>query len=447
MSQKIAILGAGIAGISAAYHAQQKYPNDEVVIYEKESFWGGLCGGFELDSILGKFWFDHFVHLSFASDPYVKDNFNRSATPILHTPDPINYYKNIQIKHPAQNNLYPLDPEIKVKIIKDMLKNVYEIPTEKREAKNFEQWLKFQYGDYFAEHFPMAYTRKYWTTEAKNLSVSWVGDRLYRPNIEEILYGAMSNNTPCTYYAKEQRYPKCGQYRSFFKLFANQCHILYNYEVSSIDMESKTLTFKTGDSKHFDKIISTLPLPSLPNLIVQCPKNIQEAKKDLFATSGAIVSLGFNKKIAVKNLWFYIYDEDILPSRVYSPSNKSPANAPKNCSSLQAEIYFSPLKPINALDSKLKKLSEEQIKKFFLEHTIEKFIKMGLCKESDIIAKDVRILPYANVIFTHQMEEKRQIIADYLSSIGLLSCGRFGEWDYFWSDQSFLSGKKAGQAI
>ena len=36
----------------------------------------------------------------------------------------------------------------------------------------------------------------------------------------------------------------------------------------------------------------------------------------------------------------YIYDEDIPPARVYSPSLKSADNAPAGCSSLQAEIFF-----------------------------------------------------------------------------------------------------------
>jgi len=31
--------------------------------------------------------------------------------------------------------------------------------------------------------------------------------------------------------------------------------------------------------------------------------------------------------------------------------------------------------------------------------------------------------------------------------MNIKSCGRFGEWDYLWSDQSFMSGKKAADKI
>lgn len=50
--------------------------------------------------------------------------------------------------------------------------------------------------------------------------------------------------------------------------------------------------------------------------------------------------MGFKKPNVAQNLWFYIYDEDIPPARVYSPSLKSPDNAPEGCSSLQAEIFY-----------------------------------------------------------------------------------------------------------
>jgi hypothetical protein len=38
------------------------------------------------------------------------------------------------------------------------------------------------------------------------------------------------------------------------------------------------------------------------------------------------------------------------------------------------------------------------------------------------------------------MESNRQIVIDYLNSMNIKSIGRFGEWDYLWSNQSFMSG-------
>lgn len=267
MKNKIIILGAGIAGISAAYHAKEKYPKAEVIVFEKTNDWGGLCGGFYVSSPLGRFWFDNAVHLSFTSEEYVQKLFHSSSKPICHIPDPINYYKGIWIKHPAQNNLFPLNAKEKTLALKDMIEN----HNSKKNLTNFEEWLKAQYGNYFSENFPMKYTKKYWTTEAKNLSTTWVESRFYTPNLEEILYGAMSTDTPNTYYAQKMCYPKEGQYRSFFKSLAYQANIIYNKNIIKIDTHNQNIICADGSIETYSTLISTLPIPEVIKMIQPPP--------------------------------------------------------------------------------------------------------------------------------------------------------------------------------
>lgn len=38
-----------------------------------------------------------------------------------------------------------------------------------------------------------------------------------------------------------------------------------------------------------------------------------------FRENGVMVSIGLNKSITSPTPWFYIYDEDIWPARVYAP--------------------------------------------------------------------------------------------------------------------------------
>ena len=68
---------------------------------------------------------------------------------------------------------------------------------------------------------------------------------------------------------------------------------------------------------------------------------------------------------------------------------------------------------------------------------------MNLCKEEDILFMDYRLLPYGNVIFYKGMEQKRDILKEYLKEQQVKLIGRFGEWDYLWSYQSYLSGYRA----
>ncbi|MFV8336869.1 protoporphyrinogen/coproporphyrinogen oxidase [Flavobacterium sp. RSP29] len=419
------ILGAGIAGIAASYELKQN--NIDSIILEKNNNWGGLLDNFSIDG----FRFDKFIHLSFAKDDYVNAVFFK--TPLIkHKPLSSNYYKGNWLKHPAQNNLYPLIEDEKNRIIQDFKKRKdFDIS----KINNYEEWLRLQYGNYFAENFPMVYTEKYWTVEAHKLETKWVGERMYKPTLEEIENGCNTDFTPSTYYAKEMRYPVKGGYKSFLDPMVKEVKIKTNSEVLEIDCDLKKIVLTSGDVFNYDNLISSLPLTEICKLIKDIPERVLNASEKLNYTSGYLISLGFNKPDIADKLWFYIYDKDILPARVYSPSLKSPDNAPEGCSSLQAEIYFNKNDKFKLTVSKI------------LEETIEQFIKMGLFKKEDLLVQDIRTEKYANVIFDHHIYENRKIVTDYLLDNNIISVGRFGEWDYFWSDQSMLSGRDGARKL
>ncbi len=414
------ILGAGISGIAAAY--ELKNNKLDSIIFEKNNNWGGLLDNFTIDG----FRFDKFVHLSFANDEYVNDIFFKTPF-IKHDPISSNYYKGYWLKHPAQNNLFPLKKEEQNKIITDF-KNKREIDDVKN-INDYEEWLRLQYGDYFAENFPMIYTEKYWTVNARKLETKWIGDRMYKPSLDEIENGCKTDITPNTYYAKEMRYPQKGGYKAFLNSMVEHLDIRTNSLVKEIDLKIKKITLSDNSEYYFDNLISSIPLPEICKIIKDIPLDVVEASNKLNYTSGYLVSLGFNKPDVMNKLWFYIYDKDILTSRVYSPSMKSSDNVPKGTSSLQAEIYYNKGEKMSKPDQEI------------LDETIADFIQMGLFKKEDVIVRDIRTEKYANVIFDHNIYENRKIVLDFLENNNLISVGRFGEWEYFWSDQSLISGR------
>ena len=417
------ILGSGIAGISAGYHLQKK--GEKVVIYEKDNDWGGLCGNFTIDG----FRFDKFVHFTFTDDAYIKNIFENSSPLFEHPSISSNYYKGYWLKHPAQNNLAPLSTDEKIKIIDDFVNRPNK---EVSEIKDYSEWLKVQYGNYFAKNFPFRYTRKYWGLEPNELETKWVGNRMHSPSLEEILKGAFEQQEENFYYTKFMRYPKKGGFRSILDACRKGLDIKFNKEAVKINSESKTVTFKDGTTETYERLISSLPLPEIVDMIVDCPEFVKKAGHNLHNTCGYMLSLGFKRPDVAKHLWFYIYDEDILASRVYSPSLKSPDNVPEGCSSLQAEIFFDWGKYKKGLDVP----SKEEV----LKNTIEKLVGMGLFTEDEIVVKDIRFEKYANVTFDKDIYKNRQIVLDYLKNIGIESIGRFGKWDYLWTYQAFESG-------
>ncbi len=412
----IAILGAGIAGLGAALKAREL--GREAVLYEARPSAGGLLDNFCIDG----YRFDRAVHLSFATEPKVREIFD--ATPsITHPSDSYCFEESRWLKHPVQNNLYPLPPVERQTLIQSYLERPADAGT------TYEDWLRHQYGDGIAERFPIKYTQKYWATPAADLSTTWIGNRMRRSEIGEVLFGAFTSDTPNTYYTKEMRYPEKGGYRAFIEPLIAASRIEVDHAAVRIDCASKQVEFNDGTVIEYKQLVSTLPLPRLVALIQDAPAHVVTAAAGLKATSIDLISVGIRKNV-VKDLWFYIYDDDILASRAYSPSVKSPENAPLGTSSMQFEIYSR---------GEQSRYTRDELK----ENTLYALEKMGICTKEDVVFVDHRFLEFGNVIFDLGMEEKRAVVLNWLGELGIASCGRFGEWDYLWSNQSLLSGYAA----
>ena len=413
--QKVVILGAGVTGLVISYYLKQH--GVKSIILEKLNQPGGLSRSFEIQN----YFFDYGGHCSFAKDVTIRKMLEEDVNYYVSTAIAYNYKKEHWIKHPVQNNLRVLSSDEKILILEDFINRVKE-----KDVNNYEQWLECSYGKYFTENYPTLYTRKYWTVEPSQLETKWIGPRMYQPNLHEVLKGVFEQETPNIHYSNEIRYPKEGGFDVFLKSMINQSDIQLNSEVKEINSDKRIVTLTNGKMLKYKYLISTIPLPEMNSMIFDLNQEVKESMTNLNYTSLVLVSLGIKKLCNIPASTFYIYDEDILPSRVYSPSIMGGHG--NNHVSLQAEVYFSKFKPLD--------MSLEYIK----EQTIEQLIKMGVFLREDLEVADVRFEKYANIIFTPDIYKNRKKIHSMLESKEIYYAGRFADWDYLWTDQSMLSG-------
>jgi protoporphyrinogen oxidase len=230
------------------------------------------------------------------------------------------------------------------------------------------------------------------------------------------------------------RYPGGnGGYETFLRpLVRNEgVSIEYNKKAIKVNLAEKYVQFSDGTRCTYKKLASSIPLPELVKIMEPAPLDIKAKAEKLKASKISIVSIGFNKPDIAKYLWFYIYDKGIMAARVNCPGIKSRDNVPPGCSSMQFEIYHHPDEVIN--------------REAVINDTLRALQKMKICNEEDILFTDYRMLPYGNVLFLHNMEQERDCIKAHIQNYGIDLIGRFGEWDYLWSDQSYLSGKMKGE--
>lgn len=419
----LTVLGAGVAGLSAAYRAREASYSVDVFEAAKEP--GGLLAGFSVED----FRFDRAVHLSFATEPEVREIFDR--TPYrTHRPESLNWDNGHWLRHPAQNNMFSLDAKDKVTLIKGLADRPI-----KESISDYRDWLEQQYGVPIAERWPLRYTRKYWRMDASELGIDWVGSRMRSADIGEVLEGAFSDSDRNTYYIKEMRYPEEGGYFSFIEPLVEGLDIHFEHRAKSIRLTDRSIEFANGQTAKFDRLVSTLPLPQLARMIPEVPQGLKEASQELIATQIDLISVGFARADVPPSLWFYIYDEDIEAARAYSPSWKSPSNAPAGTSSLQFEIYSLPGEDI------------DRNPEYLIENTRYAIEKMGLASADEILFLHHTRLPFGNVVFKKGMETTRDSILEWLSEEGIESAGRFGEWGYLWSNQAFMSGRASAERL
>lgn len=418
----------GGCGAANRLHADGLRP----VIYDQHLYHGGHTASVEQP---GGFIFDKGPHISYTKNPRIQELFADSVDQKYETIQIYlnNYWRGHWPTHPVQLHLRGVPDDVAIKVITDF---VAEQQAGEREITNYEDWLVASFGRAFAEQFPMQYTRKYHLTEAKNLTTDWLGPRIYRPNLEEVLRGAISSAAPNIHpYIDHFRYPTRGGFVSYLQKFVRKGELKLGHEVVSLDPRAKELTFRNGVRARYDAVVSSIPLPSLIPLIVGAPPEVREATGRLACTTCILVNIGVNRAALSKAHMTYFYDQDICFTRLGFPHMLSPNNAPAGKGSIQAEVYFS---------SKYRPFTgnpEDQI-----APVIRDLRRCGLLQEDDeILYQGAEQLPYAFVTFDHERSAALKIVHGYLDEIGVAYCGRFGDWGYLWTDESFLSGERAAE--
>jgi protoporphyrinogen oxidase len=424
----IVILGSGMGGFGAAYrfHAEGITP----VMYDKNAYHGGHTASFQG----GGFIFDQGPHISFTKDSRIQDLFADSVDQMYETMqlNANNYWRGYWPQHPAQLHLHGLPEDVIVKVISDFAE---QRQAPERPIRNYADWLLASFGRTFAELFPMQYTQKYHLTTADNMSTDWLGPRIYRPSLEEVLRGAISPSAPTVHYISHFRYPRAGGFVSYLKKFIPLGNLKLNHELIAIDPRMRQLRFSNGVVSNYDVLVSSVPLPDLIRMIHGAPQDVRDAARRLACSTCVLVNVGVNRDDLSKSQLTYIYDDDICFTRLSFPHMFSGNNVPKGLGSIQAEVYFSDkYKPLTGAPED------------WIEPVIRDLRRMGLILEEDqVVFRSARFLKYANIIFDLERAGALKTVHGYLDDLGIAYCGRYGDWGYMWTDESFKSGEQAAE--
>ena len=418
-----------MAGFGAAHrlHGEGITP----VMYDKNSYYGGHTTSVHYDA---GFVFDIGPHISFTKDPRIQEIL---ADSVDHKYETLqislnNYWRGYWPRHPVQTHLHGLPEDVVVKVIADF---VEERQGPERPINNYADWLLASFGRTLAELFPMQYTKKYHLTTADNMTTDWLGPRIYRPSLEEVLRGALSPSSGHVHYITHFRYPTQGGFVSYLNKFVPLGNLKLGHGLVSIDPRGRLLSFSNGHRASYDTLVSSVPLPDLIPMIQDAPADVLDAAGRLACSTCVLVNVGVDRADLSNEHMTYFYDDDICFTRLCFPHMLSRNNAPEGTGNVQAEVYFS---------KKYRPLKEAP--EAWIEPVINDLRRCGILRDSDkILMGAARLLPYANIIFDLDRTAALKTVHGYLDDLGIAYCGRYGDWGYMWTDESFKSGELAAE--
>lgn len=430
-SVPVAVLGSGMAAMGAAHTLRAA--GRDAVCFDAKSYAGGHTATFDAGR---GFLFDDGPHLSFTGDERIAGIFadavdGRFRTVQAHID---NVWRGHRVRHPVQLNLHGLPPELVVDVVADF---VAESTGPDRVVGHYADWLVASYGRTFAETFPMVYGRKYHTTEPENVTTEWLGPRMYRPDLAEMLSGALNAPREHKHYVTEFRYPEHGGFGAYLAGLRRGLDVRLDHRVVGIDPAAGRVRFADGSEVTAEAIISSIPLPSLVPLVDGAPETVLAAAAALSWSSAMVVNVGVAREDLSPAHITYYYDPDVVFPRLNFPHMLSPHVVPVGAGAIQAEVYHSHrYRPLRETPDEV------------IQRVLTDLRRVGVLREDDeILVAEARNIEYANIIWDHQRADAVATVHAWLADVGIARCGRYGDWDHAWTDEAYLSGERAAAEV
>ncbi|MBL7897186.1 MAG: FAD-dependent oxidoreductase, partial [Crocinitomicaceae bacterium] len=419
--KKIAVIGAGPAGITAAY--QLTKAGFEVHVYESSDRVGGLSKTIEL-------WnqkVDLGPHRFFSNDSKVNKVWLEVVGKDYKMVDRLTriYYKKKFYFYP----LKPFDALFKLGIgtafICVMSYFKQRIAPTKQDG-SFETWVIGRFGYRLYSIFFKTYSEKLWGISCKELDEDFAAQRIKKLSLFEAVKNAIfkSKKNKHKTLVDQFAYPIGGtgmvyeRMKEFVEKNGGQVYLNTPIEkVISANNTATSIQKKNGEIIAYDHMISSMPITLLVKNLSDVPQQVIEANSNLKFRNTILVYLKLEGQNIFPDNWLYVHATDLEMGRVTNFSNWVPEINNNEKSTIVALEYWS-------YDEDLiwKKSDQELI-----DLASSEMAKTGLINGIKVSAGHVVKIPKCYPVYQRGYKAPLQIVENYLSGVRNLSViGRYG---------------------
>jgi protoporphyrinogen oxidase len=440
----VIILGAGPAGLTAAYELSSK--GLHCIVVERDSVVGGLAktvdykgylfdlGGHRFYTKVGlieRIWHEvlgaDFLERPRLSRIYYRGKFFRYPL------DPMDVLRGLGPGEVArcgisflQSRLFPQKPE-----------------------NNLAAWVSNRFGTRLFKMFFESYTEKVWGIPCTTISADWAAQRIRGLSFSSLVRDALKlggkRREAIKTLIREFHYPRRGPGMIWTKMQAvleqRGSQVVLNAPVERVQREDGRITaIEAGSRRYVGKhFISSLAIRDFFGMMDPAPpEEVRNAARAFdyrdFITIGLIVR---GKNLFPDN-WIYVHEPAVTVGRIQNYSNWSPEMSPDpEMSSLGMEYFcFEGDALWRQSDDELFNLARKEL------------AALGLVKAEDVLDGKVVRVPKAYPVYDDDYRKGLEVVAEYVKSMpNLQLVGRNGMHRYNNQDHSMLTAVMAARNI
>ena len=430
-SYPVVILGAGLTGLSAAYHL-----GAPSIVIEREGEVGGLARSHTEEG----FTFDctgHLLHLRDARVVALVDALLPRAF-ARHERRALIYSKGVFTPYPFQANLHGLPLEV----VKECVAGFVEAEIRRAAGGEpdigtigFREWVESTFGTGIARHFLLPYNAKLWRADLDDIECGWVSWSIPRPTLREILDGALGATVRGLGYNPTFLYPRRGGISVLPEaLGRGGPEVRLNEMVAAVDARAREVRLTGGGVVRYERLVSTIPLDHLLRITRGLSSDLPRIGEKLRAVRVLNISLGVDRQGVSGAHWIYFPEKEYSFYRVGFPSNLSEGLAPRGCSSLYVERSLLRDEPFDP----------EEV----TARAVEDLRRTGILWRGDrLVYRRVSVLDPAYVIYDRFRAQNLPAAHRALNEAGIFSTGRFGSWEYSSMEGAIKAGMELAERL